>query len=79
MGESEELDQTIKTCHECGHRFDWVEHDHCPNCYCDMCMTEVGMSSHYHCANCKEVCSMMGHWNFPGEGYSCEKKPDETE
>lgn len=43
--------------------------------FCDVCGEDVGTTSHYHCANCGEVCSLMGHLERGG-GFSCEaKKP----
>ena len=38
--------------------------------YCPVCRYDVGPGSHYHCPNCGEVCSMMGHGDGAG-GYSC--------
>lgn len=29
--------------------------------WCDLCGEDVGAESHYHCAGCGQVVSMMGH------------------
>lgn len=42
---------------------------------CHVCEEELTGSSHYHCPNCWERCSMMGHWDPKTKDYSCEKKP----
>ena len=48
---------------------------------CPMC-GEMEMGSHYHCPNCGETCSMMGHTKFVNgkvvDGYSCEHNPEKA-
>ena len=29
--------------------------------FCDICGLDIGLSSHYHCSICNELCSVMGH------------------
>jgi hypothetical protein len=43
--------------------------------YCDVCSRELTGESHYHCPNCLEECSMMGHLDEKLEGYSCKRNP----
>ena len=47
---------------------------------CRVCGEDHGYSSHYHCPNCGEECSMMGHLKFvdgkPADGYSCDHDPE---
>lgn len=39
--------------------------------YCEQCRyTPAG--SHYHCANCGEVSSMYGHYNFALHKFTCD-------
>lgn len=44
---------------------------------CDRCGEPTGPQdgSHYHCANCGGVCSMMGHYSPVTDGYTC--KPED--
>jgi len=41
--------------------------------YCEQCGEDVSGSSHYHCANCGDVCGMMGHMT-PAGNFSCKAK-----
>ncbi|RJQ24588.1 hypothetical protein C4577_07400 [Candidatus Parcubacteria bacterium] len=40
--------------------------------YCEICCEDVNILSHYHCYNCGEECSVMGH--LGNEGYYCKRK-----
>ena len=42
--------------------------------YCAECRRHVGLTSHYHCPNCGEVCSMMGHVDLEKNDYSCQRR-----
>lgn len=45
--------------------------------FCDICGEDIsGGESHYHCANCGEVSSMMGHLDPPTGGFTCEARRD---
>jgi predicted RNA-binding Zn-ribbon protein involved in translation (DUF1610 family) len=43
----------------------------------------VDMGSHYHCPNCGETCSMMGHVKFENgkvvDGFRCEHNPEKAQ
>lgn len=41
--------------------------------FCDICGDDLSDgSSHYHCANCLELCSMMGHSDMETGDFTCE-------
>jgi hypothetical protein len=41
--------------------------------FCDVCDDDLSDgSSHYHCINCLELMSMMGHYDFELERFTCE-------
>jgi hypothetical protein len=46
--------------------------------YCEICGDDIGLESHYHCSNCGEVCSMMGHIKWVDgratDELTCERK-----
>lgn len=37
------------------------------------------LSSHYHCAQCGERCSMMGHWDFTAGDFTCKGTDEQTQ
>ena len=51
---------------------DWDDYD---TCWCGWDLS--GQESHYHCANCGGIASMMGHWDEP-DGFTCTRKPREA-
>ena len=50
---------------------DWEDFDECDICGYDL----SDRSSHYHCANCWEVASAVGHYRYESGRFSCERKP----
>lgn len=43
--------------------------------HCRFCGEPLTGGSHYHCPNCLERCSMMGHYDFAKQDYSCKRHP----
>ena len=49
--------------------------DEDPYGYCEDCGYDLSdRSSHYHCGNCLEVASMMGHWSEERGGFTCARR-----
>lgn len=44
--------------------------------WCTPCQMRIGHESHYHCGNCGQVSSMLGHSNLNG-GFDCQPEPAE--
>lgn len=38
--------------------------------FCGFCEMELGV--HYHCTQCEEVTSMLGHYDFASDTFKCE-------
>lgn len=39
---------------------------------CPVCDEPQHGSSHYHCGNCLEKCSMYGHYDWSNDAFTCD-------